>query len=72
MERTLEPSFIVRRVNGNPSLITHHSSRDIMKSPTIRQLAQSEKPLVFPGACDALSALPINSSPLFITFFAGD
>lgn len=28
-----------------------------VKSPTIRQLAQTEKPLVLPGAHDALSAL---------------
>jgi len=33
-----------------------------MKSPTIRQLAQTEKPLVLPGAHDALSALIIKQA----------
>jgi len=42
----------------------------IMKSPTIRQLAQSEKPLVLPGAHDALSALLIKQAG-FKGFFIG-
>ena len=33
-----------------------------VKSPTIRQLAKSEKPLVLPGAHDALSALLIKEA----------
>ena len=41
-----------------------------MKSPTIRQLAQSEKPLVLPGAHDALSALLIKQAG-FKGFFIG-
>ncbi len=41
-----------------------------MKSPTIRQLAQSEKPLVLPGAHDALSALLIKEAG-FKGFFIG-
>jgi len=41
-----------------------------MKSPTIRQLAQTEKPLVLPGAHDALSALLIKQAG-FKGFFIG-
>lgn len=41
-----------------------------MKSPTIRQLAQTEKPLVLPGAHDALSALLIRQAG-FKGFFIG-
>jgi 2-methylisocitrate lyase-like PEP mutase family enzyme len=41
-----------------------------VKSPTIRELAQSEKPLVLPGAHDALSALLIKEAG-FKGFFIG-
>jgi len=41
-----------------------------MTSPTIRQLAQTEKPLVLPGAHDALSALLIKQAG-FKGFFIG-
>ena len=41
-----------------------------MTAPTIRQLAQSEKPLVLPGAHDALSALLIKQAG-FRGFFIG-
>ena len=41
-----------------------------MRSPTIRQLAQTEKPLVLPGAHDALSALLIKQAG-FKGFFIG-
>ncbi|MDH3288274.1 MAG: isocitrate lyase/PEP mutase family protein [Betaproteobacteria bacterium] len=41
-----------------------------MKSPTIRQLAQTERPLVLPGAHDALSALLIKQAG-FKGFFIG-
>ncbi len=41
-----------------------------MASPTIRQLAQTEKPLVLPGAHDALSALLIKQAG-FKGFFIG-
>ena len=41
-----------------------------VKSPTIRQLAQTEKPLVLPGAHDALSALLIKEAG-FKGFFIG-
>ena len=41
-----------------------------MNSPTIRQLAQTEKPLVLPGAHDALSALLIKQAG-FKGFFIG-
>ena len=41
-----------------------------MTSPTIRQLAQTEKPLVLPGAHDALSALLIKEAG-FKGFFIG-
>ena len=41
-----------------------------MKSPTIRELAKTEKPLVLPGAHDALSALLIKQAG-FKGFFIG-
>ena len=41
-----------------------------MKSPTIRQLAQTEKPLVLPGVHHALSALLIKQAE-FKGFFIG-
>ncbi|HUF79681.1 MAG TPA: isocitrate lyase/PEP mutase family protein, partial [Burkholderiales bacterium] len=41
-----------------------------MKAPSIRQLAKSEKPLVLPGAHDALSALLIKQAG-FKGFFIG-
>lgn len=41
-----------------------------MTRPTIRQLARSEKPLVLPGAHDALSALLIKEAG-FKGFFIG-
>jgi len=42
----------------------------VKKSPTIRSLAQTEKPLVLPGAHDALSALLIQQAG-FKGFFIG-
>ncbi|MBI4594635.1 MAG: isocitrate lyase/PEP mutase family protein [Candidatus Rokubacteria bacterium] len=44
--------------------------RRVGKIPTIRQLAQTEKPLVLPGAHDALSALLIKQAG-FKGFFIG-
>ena len=41
-----------------------------MKSPTIREIARTEKPLVLPGAHDALSALLIKQAG-FKGFFIG-
>ena len=41
-----------------------------VKSPTIRELAKTEKPLVLPGAHDALSALLIKQAG-FKGFFIG-
>src|ERR1044072_6525739 len=41
-----------------------------MKSPTIRELARTEKPVVLPGAHDALSALRIKHA-CFKGFFIG-